>query len=62
VLAAAIDQCRRAVRTPVSLPSMAAELKRVLTLLEQANPAPPAAPVDRLRRFRVIEGGLSRPT
>ena len=62
VLAAAIDQCRRAVRTPVSLPSMAAELKRVLTLLEQANPASAAAPVDRLRRFRVIEGGLSRPT
>jgi len=60
VLAAAIDQCRRAVRTPVSLPLMAAELKRVLTLLEQETPAP--APVERLRRFRVIEGGLSRST
>jgi hypothetical protein len=60
VLAAAIDQCRRAVRTPVSLPLMAAELKRVLTLLEQATPTP--APVERLRRFRVIEGGLSRST
>ena len=60
VLAAAIDQCHRAVGAPVSLPSMATALKRVLALLEQANPA--SAPVDRLRRFRVIEGGLSRPT
>jgi hypothetical protein len=34
----------------------------VLTLLEQENPAAAAPPVDRLRRFRVIEGGLSRPT
>jgi hypothetical protein len=62
VLAAAIDQCRCAVRTPASLPSMAAGLKRVLTLLESPTPVPSTLPVDRARRFKVIEGGLSRPT
>jgi hypothetical protein len=62
VLAAAIDQCRRAVRMPVSLPSMAVELKNVLKLLETADPLRSVGSLDRTRRFKVIEGGLSRPT
>jgi hypothetical protein len=60
LLAAAIDQCRRAVRTPISLPSMVVELKRVLTLLESANPLASGTTAAVRRRFAVIEGGLSR--
>jgi hypothetical protein len=57
VLAAAIDRCRHAVGTPISIEAMAAELTAVVKLLESASPHAPRT--QRRARFTVINGGLS---
>ena len=61
VLRAALEQCRRAVRTPVALGTLARELGGVLELLEAAPPSTSAAyavsALQRRSQFKVIEGG-----
>jgi hypothetical protein len=66
LLAAAADQCRRSADERLSAERRLAELQAVLALLETglrrrlSEKAASAAGAQRLRLFRVIEGGLSR--